>query len=334
MKRPWLPLVKLSLNTSSIFSLLVLAACGGAPYDITKSLDRAEMQIDIRNSLTKQDCQTAITLASKLYSSSYVDNDIRLLFASSHGCNIGIVLYTLLDELTKSTFSSQDEIFKALVRLFPSTTDDTKLQSAWLAQDALLSSLQSGAVVGTVDEFNPGASSVGGGVDPTTNIPYNLASVYARDRTLDSNAYLVFISMAVVGNSLNRYGYASGQSPAALSYAQGQDLTWTTAALVQADTSGAACGLVSGLLNMLDSIDAISGLLSGGSSSSLSSISTNLTSAVTQAGTFNCNTIDGYSTSQCSAAAIRLRDRASCSESGQIASFAAGVIQGINLGWL
>ncbi len=300
------------------------------------------MKLDIRNALTSVDCTTALALASRLYNSSYVDNESRLLFASSHGCNIGINLYTLIDELSKTTFGDQNQIFKALVRLFPSTASDSRMESSWYAQDALLSSLMNGAVTSTVDQFNPALGSAGNGIDPTTNLPYNTASTLSRNRTADSNAYLVFIGMAAVGTALNRYGYAAGQSPAALSYGQGQDLTWTSRALMRGDSTGSGCALVSGLYNMLDGMEATSGLMSGSAGSSMTNIVGNLKDAINQGGTAACTQdcllIDSLSAAvcaiECSAAEARLRYRGACTETTAAASFAAGVIQIINAGWL
>jgi hypothetical protein len=284
------------------------------------------MKVQIKQDLTKGNCIEAIDLSGRLYNSSYSDNEVRMLYASAHACNVGIQLFQLLDDITTANLGTQDAIIRTMVRLFPSTTADSRLQSSWFAQDALISSIISGAVVApastiTVDANNPGS----------TNL---------SDRTLDANTYLVFIGMAEVGTGLNRYGYSAGQSPSALSYAQGQLLPWTTQAAVQADGTGTACAVVSGLFNMADGISAIVGYLSGSTSSQLSNITSILTTGLGVAGNAQCmaDIPGGINATVCAQAALRIRYRNACSEPGNAglgaASYSAGVIQGINALWL
>jgi hypothetical protein len=191
------------------------------------------------------------------------------------------------------------------------------MQSSWFAQDALQSILNPGTVVAPVDEIN--------------FTSYNPGSDLASDHTLDSNSYLIFIGMSVVGTTLNRSSYTTA-TPASLSYAPQQLLPWTSQALVQADTTGAACALASGFLNMIDAITQTAGYLSGATVSQLNTISTALEAGVAVAGSGQC-IADHFTQSQCAAAAQRIRYRSACSESSQIASFAAGMINGINLIW-
>jgi hypothetical protein len=277
------------------------------------------MKVAINQALTSADCSTAIQLSTQLYNSIYSDNDIRLLYASSHACNVGIQLYGLLDDITKASFTTPDSIIRTFVRLFPTSASDSRLQSAWFSQDGLLASLNTGAVVAPVDQIN--------------FTSFNPSSVEVTDRTLDSNTYLMFIGMAVIGTGLNRYGYTAAQSPAGLSYAQGQNLPWGTLAAVKADTSGAACATVAGFYNMFDGINSIVGLLSGSTSSQLSSITTLLSTALDNAGNNQCTTVDPFTQVQCTAAKRRIHFRGACAENDPNASFAAGVINGINALW-
>ena len=279
------------------------------------------MAIDIRNALTVGDCTSAIELSTKLYDSAYSDNDVRMLYASSHACNIGIKLYDLLVNFTSLSFSNSDDVFRAFVKLFPSRSAlDTKLQSSWLAIDALQSILKSGVVVGPAD-----ATSLGGN---------NPGSLLYRDRTDDANTYLLFLAMASVGTALNRYGYTSAQTPSALGYHQSVDLVWTTQALVQADTTYAACSLAAAMYNLFDSITATSAIVSSNIGVSLSKITSLLQSATDTAALTNCLVSYPGMNSACNAAIARLRYRGACIEQGPAAAAASGVIAVINAGWL
>ncbi len=305
---------------SNLVVCLALTSCGPGDYDVSNETDRMAMKIDIRNALTVNNCTDAIELSKRIYESSYSDNEIRMLYASAHACSIGIRLYDLIDKITTADFSSADQIFKSFVKLFPvRTTLDARFQNGWFAQDALLSMLKRGIVVAS-----------GQRIEST----YNPGSVLAEHRVDDANVYLAFIAMAQVGTALNRYGYNSGDDPAALGYAQSVALPWATQAAVKADVVGAGCATASAYLNMFDGIDALVSLISSGSArAALSNIVTLLKTGASLAGTNAC-LLDGFSALQCEGALQRLRSRTSCFERDEIASAAAGIISGINLGWL
>ena len=276
------------------------------------------MIFEIRNSLTSMNCTSALDLSSLLFSSPYSNNEVRMLYASAHGCNVGINLYPLIDDISSADFSSADAFFRSLVKIFPSRTLlDSKLQSTWVMQDSLQAMLKPGTVLATSDK----------------NIinSYNNGSVLYRDRTDDSNAFLVFAAMAGIGTSLNRNGYAASDDPATLGYAQKVDLIWTDLATIKADTTHAGCSLASSMLNMFDSISAISNITSGAMSSALSSI-TLLQSGIEAAGVLECKTA-AYSDAQCAAAMQRLRYRDACFEQDPAGVCAAGIIKAINAGW-
>ena len=303
----------------SVSACLVAGSCGRIPYNIDDPGSRAATLLDVQKELTLGHCSQALTLITPLYQSKYSDNQIRLYYASAQGCNIGINLYPLLTDISTSDFSSIDAIFKSLVRLFPSTSSDTRLQSAWLATDALLACVETSSTL--TDPFVINASS------------YNPGSVLVSDRTVDSNSYLLFISMALIGNSLNRFGYSSGQSPSGLSYAQGALLPWESRDLIKSDNTGVGCAHATGMLNMFDGIQANLGLFPSNISGAMSNINSLLSVLFTAAGKLQC-LADGYLSYQCDAAIERLRSRGACSEQDEAASAAAGIINEINLGWM
>jgi hypothetical protein len=280
------------------------------------------MKVEIKQALTKNDCTTALSLSGKLYQSQYSDNEARMLYASAQACNVGIQLYALLDDITNANFGDPDAIIRTFVRLFPSTSSDSKMQSSWFAQDALQSILTPGVVVAPANAItawanNPGSSS-------------------SLDRTLDANTYLLFVSMGVIGTTLNHFGYNLGETPSTYSYGQRVDLPWETLAAVQADTTGAACATASSFFNLFDGIGAIVTYLSGTTNTQLNAVISVLPSVLAGKGKIQC-IADGFSSgtagSQCEVAAERIRYRGACADSAPVASFAAGVIQAINLAW-
>lgn len=241
-----------------------------------------------------------------------------MLMASSYACDIGIKLYSLVTSL--SSFSTNNPIGQ-FAKYFPSSSGDSKLASSWFATDALLETLNPGAIVAPADQFYVGTSNPG--------------SVLTNDRTVDSNVYLMFIGMAAIGTSLNRYGAPTG------TYNQGTALPWETMALVKADTSGAACALASGFLNFIDgAADAVLYLASS-SASTINTVVAQLKQEVfttdtvraTYGGNAHCIN-DGFSQSQCTAALLRLRYRGACAEQDAAASVAAGIIGAVNDVWL
>ncbi len=278
------------------------------------------MKIDILNSLTKEDCATAITLATTLYDSKYSDNEIRMLYASAHGCNVGLKLYDAIGDLANFNIANPISQFP---KMFPSTVADSRLASANYAQDALQAILNSGTVLAVPDQIYPGT--------------YNVGSDNYVFRSDDANTYLMFISMAEIGTALNRFG-----SPSA-TYGQGTTLQWETMAAVKADTTGAACALASAFLNFFDGANSAFSYLAPSATGSIKAVLTIMQDPlVTQdpipgrttfGGNAHCLS-DGYTQAQCTAAGQRLRFRGACSEQDPAASFAAGIIGAVNDLWL
>ena len=268
------------------------------------------MKVAIQDALTSGNCTGALINAQKLYLSVYTDNEVRMLYASAQACAAGINMYTVYQNITSLGGANP---IGAIVGMFPSATDDSKAQSAGYALDALQTIITPGTVVGSVDQTVPDA--------------FNSGSVVFGDMTENARVYALFVTMANVGTLGNRYGNPDASNN------QQADFTWTTKALVQADSTGYACQLASSFLVMLDSFAGVATLLPSGPRSAVDSAAT-LLGAVDTAGYNVCHVVNGFSDSVCKAAGRRLRNRASCIESDQIASYAAGVITGINAGWL
>ncbi len=278
--------------------------------------DREAMKVEIRTALTRGECSKAVSLSSRLFDSRYTDNAIRLLHASALGCVAGIRVFDNVDQF--SSFGGVNAIGQ-FARIYPSALRDQKLESVWLAQDALMAMLNPGTIVGPADQVNTSTT--------------NSGSVLISDRTVDSSVYLLFVSMATIGNTLHRYGAPDS------SYNQGADIPWTSRALVQSDLSGAACGLAAGFLNFFDAFRTVKALISSGAASSLDAFITGIEDPIMNSmaplnggGMREC-LADAYPQSVCDQVKTRLRYRKACSEQAAAASYAAGIIKAVNLIW-
>jgi hypothetical protein len=304
------------LLISWIAGSTLLFSCGAKNFDVDNATDREAMKIEVRTALSRGECTKAVSISARLYDSKYTDNPIRLLHASALGCVTGIRVLDNVDQF--SSFGGVNSLGQ-FARIYPSVLYDQKLESAWLAQDALMAMLNPGAVVGPADQVNSST--------------LNPGSVLIGDRTQDSNVYLLFVSMATIGNTLYRYG-----TPDA-SYNQGTDIPWTSRALVQSDLSGSACGLAAGFLSFFDSFRVVKNLLPSSTASALDSFIGAIedpianTMAPANGGGLRECLADGYSQLVCDQVKTRLRYRKACSEHGAAASFAAGMIKSINLIW-
>jgi len=324
------------VNAWSVFSILLsffFVSCGRPEngYDVNSSSDRTAMILEIQSALTTGDCSRAILNSKKLFESDYSDNLIRMLYANSLACKAGFRMLDVINELT--SFTSPNALGQ-FARVFPSVLGDQKLESGWLAQDALQSILNPGSVVGAYDQ-----------IFGTT---LNPGSVLATDRTTDSNFYGFFMSMSNIGNTLSRYGNTSAATGGG--WGQGTDLVWEDELAVQHDLSGTACGLASGFLNFIDGFSQIqsSGML-GSASSVIQVMVTGLETQVVDGGAGICPLSGGlYACEQyynpgapptadtiarCTLAKNRLRFRGACSEHIDNAIFAGGMIKCINALW-
>ncbi len=264
---------------------------------------------EAENALTRGDCTTALIHSTRLYESEYSDNRIRMLYVSSQGCRAGINMYEVYEELLSLSGANPIGEF---VRIFPSSASDSKLQSTWAAVDALQTVMVPGSVVSSADQTAPNA--------------FNRGSVLMQDLTDDARIYGFYLSMALLGTSGNRFGNPDS------SYTQQSDFTWTTKALVQADTTGTACSLAAGLLLFLDSAQFIQSKLPSSSASAVGAALT-LLNVVTTFGDAKCLLATG-SAPVCSAAKQRLLYRGACEETDAAAAYAAGLIEGLNALWL
>ncbi|MFZ9596353.1 MAG: hypothetical protein ACO3A2_09780 [Bdellovibrionia bacterium] len=291
-----------------------ILGCSSPSYDtsttVANSLKISNSIAIVNQSLSSGNCAAALAEISPLYTSVSTNNDIRFATANTYACSAGVNIMQIFSDLISFGDLSGSMFWKFLVQEFPSVAspDDKKPLSAELGMDALFAMTRSGIIIGTSDQVNASGRNPG--------------SILVTDRTNQANSYLTFLSMALMGSLLDRYG-----APDA-SHVKTSNLPWTTPAA----TVGDGCSFVSGLLNFYDSLPYILGASSSTSvQSAYQSIDSFLSLGLDTACSAGC-TLCGLS---CTSCPRTLRNRDSCTGQNSDANScaAAGVTAFVNAGW-
>jgi len=196
--------------------------------------------------LSYEECDQAVNLIEPLYNSSNTDNEVRMLRASAHGCKAGIKFTAMLSFLQGVTLCSGGNcngIWTALtehfhignyVSPFPARLR-ISYSSGNFAVDALHSTLLEGIVVPNFYKTNRGSSNVG--------------SVLISHREEEANIYLLFTSMATIGNYQNAFGQNASR-PFDSTYQKRILLPWEGTDNTAMTEDG--CSYASAVLNMVD----------------------------------------------------------------------------------
>jgi hypothetical protein len=283
--------------------------------------------------LNDADCTHAIATIENLYNSTASDNEVRITRASAQGCAAGVpnfmvFLQTIIDNA--ASFSTGG-FWQLMAKTFYTSNfidQDRRVTASFNSSDALMATLLPGAVISPSYLINSAP---------------NLGSVIAQDRTNDANVYMIFMSMATVGNLEVRYGAAdsSGNKTQVLGATDASDVVgWTNSSRIDVN----ACGYAAAILNMFDSIDTVAGALSGNVASSVTTITTTFSSLMDDACDLGCQAC-GLAAGVCKgsgghACPMTLRNRFSCDASvatNKEACAAAGMVNAImttpGLGW-
>ena len=295
---------------------LSLSSCSkGTAFDINTPEGREALMDQVRKHLTAGECVVAINLIEPLYDSQYSNSEVRLLRAAAHGCRAGIDFLPLLTQLVGGSLTGSD-FYKTLTRIFPSEEDDQKMESAWFATDALMATLKVGTVLDDLFKVNG-----------TTRNP---GSMRYWDRSTDSNMYIIFVGMAAMGTTQNRFGEPNS------SYVKTVDLPWETHD--EMDETG--CAYAGSLVNLLDGIDGvIDGLGTSSFANTLRTIQSDLGGAITAACTDGCDdvfdvdTLCDAATTTCSGCPLKIRNRNTCMSNTVARCAAAGVVRAVNFTW-
>jgi len=299
------------------FLLFTAAACTAPAYDPSTAVGKKAILEQVHYLLTTSQCDAAIDVIGPLYNSIYTDNEVRMAFASAHACKAELNYFQMVNSIaTNPAAYTGAALWQTLTQIFQSAPGDDRMESTWLATDALQAAIGSGAVVPTLYQINPDTDNVG--------------SLQPGDRTDDSNSYLLFVSMAGIGATQNRYG---NPGPSGL---KGTDLPWSTHDLM--DEVG--CAYAGNIVNMLDGINVASSTISGDVGGTLADIYDLFGAAIDNACLFGCTGADVFGVvfdadcvipgTECQTCPLEVRNRTTCIESTKGRCAAAGVVRYIN----
>lgn len=236
--------------------LALVSSCSGPPRDGSTALSKKLIFDEVDKALTIGDCNTAVDKIQPLYNSANTDNSVRLKAASAYGCDARINFFKLVGDIaarsTDIMANNSSGFWQVMTEFFPSEAGkDYVVEGAYFGTDALQAALAPGAVILPMYQVNPTS--------------YNPGSVFTTDRVSDANIYLVFMSMAAIGGVQNRYGV-----PNPATFKKTIDLTWTKADAAGIENDG--CAYAASILNFVDSVEALSGVVGGDTSATLTTI--------------------------------------------------------------
>ena len=183
-----------------------------------------------------------------------------------------------------------------------------------------MASLNPGAVILPTTYFNTG-----------TNNP---ASLNYTDRTVDSNVYLLFMSMVAIGGLENRYGAPNSQGVGQTALPWSSMASSSSGLTTQQLQDG--CAFAASLANFADAISTTASDLSGPIASAVGSLNKAFTSGINGACEAGCNGPTACNGSvTCTECPLSLRNRANCTgENTDVNSCAAeGLSQFVNFTW-
>ncbi len=235
------------------------------------------------------------------------------MMAAAYGCDANLEVLSVVMGLT--TFGGNlggAGFWEFLVKEFPSTAspDDRIPQAAENGIDAVRSAVNLGAVIAPSDYIN--------------STSYNPEVLLVSDRISNANTYLTFLSMALMGSLMNRYGAPDSN------YDRTAALPWLTAAT----TPGDGCAMAAATLDFFDGVTYLASVAPASTAHIFSKISTLLTAGLDVACALGCSVICAGNVT-CTSCPLSLRNRASCtgSTSDINSCAAAGLNNFINTSW-
>lgn len=168
-KRAWHPFLIVLF-----FSQFFLNSCGQGYKDLSTANGRQIVLDEANNFLTDGQCQQAIDVLSPLYNSIYVDDDVRLVYASAYACLGGFNFPSLITGLTNA---SGGDIWSALIKSNYSSVDTTTQSHVYFFQTAATALRNTG----------------GGSFD-------------ASDRPEGANLYMVFLQAEIIAKTIMQNG--------------------------------------------------------------------------------------------------------------------------------
>jgi hypothetical protein len=194
---------------------LFLAALWGCGNRFDLSTDRGRRaRIDEANfHLSRGECDAAIAAINPLYASVHVDTEVRVITASAHACRGGFNMLTMLGNMTGAA-----NYFQAIAKSAGNNAGDGRISDFYNAIDILT---ESGA------------------------------KMNANQRDSQTNTYMVFLQLGLVGAIMKNYG-----APNISTGAQGVDMVYVAngSADVNEMPNTDACALTAAMSIASDSI--------------------------------------------------------------------------------
>ncbi len=322
------------MKTRTGFCILLfsfLSACSSANYDYSTLSGRAALLDAVHVALSKEDCTTAITLIEPAYHSQYSSDEIRKARAAAHGCAANINLFSLITDLADNNLAGSG-FWITMAKLFPSMQGDSRVVAGQYALDALLAVRKPGSLTDASNLVNTGTSNVG--------------SLIASDRTDESNLYLLFVSMALIGSLQNRYSETDPSTyhrTRKLGYTSANPDGWEIATNVNTD----GCTYAGSVLHLIDSITQVGESMPGNLGSTFGTLGSALSMALDLACDQGCQGVAGIGNypsgcsmpaGSCNPCPTALKNRNACTAAvnDKASCAAAGIAHFINtdpLGW-
>ncbi len=306
-----------------------LSGCAKGVMSCDSDNGRAAIVAEVSNFLNEARCGEAIQTIDRFYDKEGCGTDsIRYARASAYACAANLNFFDVVDNLTQNSSNLTGNLFwRYLTQLFPSTANDGRVAAGEYATDALMALRKVGAVTPDIYKINAGTLHPG--------------SLLVNDRQDNANVYLMLTSMAVIGALQNQYGapnasYAPTQKIGATA---GNANGWTTVTFGTQDS----CSYAGAILNMIDTMGAISGQL-GSLSTQIAATAAILIASMNAACEAGCTNTTTDATGcaiaagQCTPCPIDLRYRNSCTftTTDKASCAAAGIADWINhnpIGW-
>ncbi len=304
-------------SLASLMGLTLFLGCGSPGFDSAgkpNSLEIAAVLGDATSSLNRQDCSGAFSFLLPIYNSAHSTNDIRLLTAATYGCSAKLNILGVVASLGKMVGQLQGAGFwQFLVQTFPSTAspDDGIPEAAEGGIDAASSAINLGSLVSS-QTF-------------TNSTGYNPGAFKSTDRIGESNTYLAFLSMTLMGSLLSRYTLPNALHQPTVA------IPWKTAT----HTPGNGCAMASATLFFNDGMTYLASVTPAGTplAQVYSDMSLIFTTALDAACAAGCG-LSGGNVS-CTSCPLNLRDRTSCT--GVVTDVnswaAAGINEWVSLTW-
>jgi hypothetical protein len=270
----------------------MLLGCGVPSYEsaATGSKNLSVVIDQVNADLTRRDCAAAISRIEPIFQSEDSNNEVRQATAGAYGCFTGLDMFDILSDLVNFQGNlAGSGFFEFSVRKFPSTAspDDRIPQAAKNGMDATLSILKPGTILLPAYLITTDAN--------------NTQSILAADRVDDANSYLPFISMALLGSLLYRYGQPFPN------YHKSTTLPWITPTTVTVD----GCAVASAIVNFNDGLRFISTNAAESVRKVYTDMRTLFEASMDTACSQGCATVCGDA-SLCTSCPTTLRNRNSC----------------------